>query len=291
MRPDAALLDRLSSSRYRLNRAQASVGVGDRRSRAKGAGMEFASHRPYREGDDVRQLDPRLLARLGQHYVREYFVDRQAPVYVLLDGSRSMQYGRPNKLARGMLLTQVFGFLALASGDSCQIGFAGQTGLHWSPRFHGKSRADLLFDWVGHDRGGGEAGLGATLSTAARDMRPRALVIVISDFLDAAAPAALQKLGAMGHDVLALHLAAPEEIDPGGLGGGTVTLADIETGESVEMTLNAALRQAYRESFAGWQAELAQAARTAQGWYYFLPTEAPIEPLFLSDLRRDGILS
>ena len=125
MKPDAALLDRLSTARYRLNRAQASVGVGDRRSRAKGAGMEFASHRPYREGDDVRQLDARVLARLGQHYVREYFLDRQAPVYVLLDASVSMQSGRPDKLGHGILLAQLFGFLALASGDSCQIGVAG----------------------------------------------------------------------------------------------------------------------------------------------------------------------
>ncbi len=64
--------------------ATASLGIGERRSRAKGAGLEFADHRAYQPGDDIRHLDLQLHARLGEHYVRQYSVFRQLPVTVAL---------------------------------------------------------------------------------------------------------------------------------------------------------------------------------------------------------------
>lgn len=100
MIPEAALLDRLSRARLIMHHARATVGTGDRQSNQKGPGVDFASYRPFQEGDDIRKVDPRVLARLGDRYVREHYADRQLPVYVIVDFSKSMAAGRPGKLDR-----------------------------------------------------------------------------------------------------------------------------------------------------------------------------------------------
>src|SRR5688572_19327830 len=91
------LLQKLGRTRLAVQRVLATGGTGERRSKALGSGIEFADHRAYQFGDDIRKLDPHLLARLGRHYVRQYSVSKALAVTILLDASRSMGYGKPPK--------------------------------------------------------------------------------------------------------------------------------------------------------------------------------------------------
>lgn len=291
MKPDARLLDKLLAARYRLTRSKPSVGVGDRRSNAKGAGMEFASHRPYREGDDVRHLDLRLYARLGENYIREYFVDRQVPVYVLLDASRSMRTGKPEKYPFAAMLAQLFGFLALASGDQVQMGVYADGRLNWSPRLQGANRADILFAWVAERKPGGDEPFSAALRQANADMMPSALVVLVSDFLDENLSAPFSALSEAGHDVVAIHVAAPEEMDPAALGSGPVRMHDAETGEELEVTLTVEMIERYKRAFGAWQDELRTALRRGQGRYFCLRSDTEIERFVLRDLRSAGLIA
>jgi len=290
MKPDARLLDKLAAARYRLNRARPSVGVGDRRSTAKGAGMEFAAHRPYREGDDVRHLDLRLLARLGENYIREYFVDRQVPVYVILDASRSMCSGRPEKYPFAAKLAQLFGFLALTSGDRVQMGVYADGRLNWSPRLQGANRAEILFGWVVELKPGGAAPFSAALRQANHDMVPSALVVLVSDFLDENLAKPLAALSEAGHDMIAVHVASPEEMDPAVLGNGPVRLHDAETGEDIEITLTRDMADGYRAAFAAFQDKLREAVRRGQGRYFCLKSDADVERFILRDLKSAGLI-
>ena len=90
MTPSPRLLQSLQRSRVLVRSAKATVGVGERRSNAKGSGMEFLDYREYQPGDDVRHLDPHLFARTGGHYVRQYAVYQQLPITIIVDGSASM---------------------------------------------------------------------------------------------------------------------------------------------------------------------------------------------------------
>ncbi|MFD1943469.1 DUF58 domain-containing protein [Paradevosia shaoguanensis] len=291
MKPDSRLLEKLVVARYRLHQAKASVGVGDRQSSAKGAGMEFASHRPYREGDDVRNLDPRLMARLGEPFVREYFVDRQLPVYVILDGSASMQQGKPGKFETAAMLAQVLGFVALASGDQVRIGVTGNAAVDWSPRLQGQSRADMLFDWVGGRRIGGKTSFSTALRQARGVLTQAALVILISDFMDEGVERELKLLTEGRHDMIAIHMASPQEIDPSALGGGPVTLRDAESGEAIDMSLNPTIVARYREVFSRWQSTLRDTMTRAQGRYFFLSSSADLEQFISRDLRGRNVFA
>ena len=96
MTPSPRLLQSLQRSRVLVRSAKATVGVGERRSNAKGSGMEFLDYREYQPGDDVRHLDPHLFARTGGHYVRQYAVYQQLPITIIVDGSASMNFSESN---------------------------------------------------------------------------------------------------------------------------------------------------------------------------------------------------
>ena len=291
MRPPAKLLERLSSMRYRLNLAKPSVGVGDRRSRAKGSGMEFADHRPYREGDDTRHLDVRLFARLGKSFVREYSIDRQLPVYVILDASTSMVSGNAAKYAFAAAVAQLFSFIALTSGDQVQLGVFNGSGLAWSTKFQGGSRVNLVFDWLGKQPTGGQLPFSEALRLARETMVRSAMVILISDFWDEQLDKALTSLSADQHDLVGVHVIAPQDLDPAALGRGPAQIVDAESGEVLEIVLDADMTGQYQAAFQAFAEDVNTAFSRRQGRYFQLSTEADLEQLFLRDLRGAGLIS
>lgn len=290
MRPQPALLEQLSLAQLALLRAKPSVGVGERRSAAKGAGIEFAEHRPYRAGDDVRHLDPRVLARLGDSYIRQYFVDRQLPVYVLLDGSRSMQSGTPKKFETASQIAQLMAFVVLAAGDRVQLGYAADGKFQWSSPMQGRARTETLFQWVGDRVPGGRGNFGEALERASRDMAKGAYVVAISDWWDDGVERALDRLDDRGCDVVAIQVAAPEELDPAVIGGGSFLMVDEETGEELETTLDEDVLRRYRAALVEFQARLRQRLVRRGGRFFALSSALDIQRFFLRDLRDAGVL-
>ncbi|WP_284387955.1 DUF58 domain-containing protein [Devosia yakushimensis] len=273
-----------------MTRAAPSAGIGERRSLSKGAGIEFAEHRPYRQGDDVRHLDPRVLARLGESYVRQYFVDRQLPVYILLDGSKSMLAGSPQKYATATQIAQLMGFVGLAAGDRVRIGFSGASGFKWSQPMQGPARAEQLFAWFNDLAPGGRADFGGAIERAARDMGKAAYVVVLSDWWDETIAHALDRLEGNGHEVIGVQVAAPEEIAPNALGTGSVMMIDDETGDELETTLDETVLADYRNALAAFQAQLRQRLVSRGGRFFALSSTADITRFFLRDLRAAGVL-
>ncbi|NGP17210.1 DUF58 domain-containing protein [Devosia aurantiaca] len=273
-----------------MTRATPSVGIGERRSNTKGAGLEFAEHRPYRAGDDVRHLDPRVMARLGESYIRQYFVDRQLPIFILLDGTRSMLAGTPQKFATAAQIAQVAAFVGLSSGDRVRVGVSGNSGFRWSQALQGGARADILFNWFSDIEPGDRTDFGADIERAVRDMGKAAYVVVVSDWWDERMMRALDVLEGQGHDILGIQVAAPEEIDPTSLGNGSVLLVDDETGDEVETVIDEAVVTDYRNALKAFQATLRQRLVRSGGRFFALSSAADISRFFLRDLRAAGVL-
>lgn len=290
MRPSPLLLEQLSTSRFVMTKAAPSVGIGERRSASKGIGIEFAEHRPYRTGDDVRHLDPRVMARLGESYVRQYFVDRQLPIYVLLDGTRSMLAGSPQKYAVAMEIAQLMGFVGLAAGDRVQLGFSGEGTFRWSQPLQGPARSELLFDWFGKLHPGGRGDFGKDIARAARDMGRAALVVVVSDWWDETIMRALDRLDEQGHEVIGIQIAAPDELDPAAIGNGSMLLVDDETGDELETVLDETVMADYRNALDEFQRVLRQRLVSRGGRFFALSSATDVSRFFLRDLRAAGVL-
>ncbi|MCW5697485.1 MAG: DUF58 domain-containing protein [Bauldia sp.] len=285
-----ALLNKLSRAKLLTRWAVASVGVGERRSRTKGAGMEFAEHREYQPGDDLRYLDPHLYARFGAHYIRQYEVYQQLPITILLDASRSMNFGHPNKFDYARSLAALFGFVGLAGGDQVQIGVGAGRRLHWSVRYHGAQRAQRMFAWLGERTVENEGDFGATLRSATRNLSGRGLLIILSDWWEDDIEAELALLVATGQEVWGLQVVSPEELDPTMLGRGEVRLVDIESGHEVELAIDRASIDRYERAVAAWRAQIQAVLSRSHGRYLLAPTDGNVEKLFVEEWRARGMI-
>jgi len=288
--PPPHLLQNLARSRLLVSRAVASVGVGERRSNAKGAGMEFAAHREYAPGDDLRHLDTHVLARTGQYYMRQYEVHMQLPVTILVDGSRSMGQGMPSKLDTAKWLANILGFVALAGGDRARIGFWDGLRLEFSPFYQGANRVQRLFLWVASRQTASTGSFKEAFLPAAESMPSRSLVILLSDWWVEDFEADIKRLGANDRELWALQIVSREELDPTLLGQGDLRLIDSESGDEVEFSLDALSATSYRRTVDEWCDRLRRRVLELQGRYLLIRTDDVLEKIVWQDMRRLGMV-
>jgi uncharacterized protein (DUF58 family) len=273
--PSPRLLQSLQRSRLLVRSAKATVGIGERRSNAKGSGMEFLDYREYQPGDDLRHLDPHLFVRTGAHYVRQYAVYQQLPITIIMDGSASMNFATPTKFDFARGLASALAFVGLTGGDAVQVAIHAGGRLLWSPLVRGARRAPVIFDWIGAQQPGG-AGFGEALASALwLDDRDRDLKV----------------LGSLRQEIVAVHVVAPEELDPARLGVGETRFVDAESGHEVELLIDEEVLRDYKAALAIWQERLRRGIRHHLGRYLMVLTDTNLDKLLLQDWRRLGLIS
>src|SRR6476646_9925340 len=118
---DEAFLRRLERLSLRSRRSFTHGIAGEHPSIRRGASPEFADYKPYSQGDDFRRVDWNIYARMGEMFVRLSEVNIDLAVHLLVDRSRSMDWGEPNKLAYAKRAAAALGYLALAGFDRVTI--------------------------------------------------------------------------------------------------------------------------------------------------------------------------
>ena len=208
--------------------------AGEFRSAFRGRGLEFAEIRQYLPGDEVRQIDWKVTARLAQPYVRQYVEEREQSVMLLLDVSASTDFGTVGRSVRSLAteLAGVLGFAAAFANDLVGVvAFSDRVEYTLPPRKGANHVLRMLRDLLRLEPYGRETTLAAALDYAGRLTRRRSVIFVISDFLtvprDDPWESALRRLS-LRHDVVAIALRDPHEAALPG--GGIVSVADSETG-------------------------------------------------------------
>jgi uncharacterized protein (DUF58 family) len=285
------LLQRLSRSRLLVRSAVASVGIGERRSRSKGVGIEFADHRPYQLGDDIRYLDQHVHARLGENYIRQYSVYQQLPITILLDASRSMRYGAADKFAFATSLTAALGYLALVGGDRILVGAFGGSHLDWFTPLHGVRRAQELFSWLERLEPAGVTDIASVARSAMPRLRPEGLLLLISDLLAPGFEDALTLFGLAKQDLVGVQVVAAEEEDPDQLGSGELRLVDAETGSEIELSFDADQRERYRDNYQRWRSDMRQTFQRRSGLFLTARSDVAIDRLLLQEWRSAGLIA
>ena len=243
---DERFLRKLESLVMTIRRTPAGAARGSRRSRRVGAGLEFADHRDYAAGDDLRYLDWNLYGRLERLALRLYEEDEDLSIDVLVDASASMGTGRPAKLDLALQVGAALGYVGLANLDRVAITPLGDDGAGALPPARGKARILPILRMLDGVQPNGRTALTTAVRgfLARRRGRRRGLVILISDFYDPAGfRPALDLLRHHRLEVAAIQVSAREELAPDVRGD--VRLRDIETGEVRELTVSPAVLADY----------------------------------------------
>jgi uncharacterized protein (DUF58 family) len=272
-----------------LSRKPVAGGLGgEHRSSARASSMDFADYRQYVPGDDFRRIDWNAYGRTGNLYVKLTEAREQLPLHILVDASRSMAWGQPQKLRYASRLAAALGYVGLARFDRLTVTALGETP-HQSPSLRGRGRLAHLLNFLGSVQPSGALDLAGSLTAYRVDRRAGGLAILISDLLTPDGyESGLDALLQAGLDVIVIQVLSPQELDPAQ--GGDAELVDAETGEIVEVSLTPRMIGIYRERLERWCADAEDACGRRGITYCRVTTDMPLETLLLDQLRRVGVL-
>ena len=262
---------------------------GERRSKKRGESIEFADHRQYSQGDDLRRIDWNLYGRLEKLFLKLFLAEEDLSVYLLIDASRSMDFGSVNKFDYARKVAAAVAYIGICNLDrvTLTVNLGGKE--HNLSNMRGKNQVFRLFDFLSKiTPDGGTDLLDATKRFVIRNRRPGVLLI-ISDFLDSNGyEAPLRVLAGNRMDVFAVHVLAKEEIEP--VLTGDFLLVDSETGDNLDVTASRRLVDNYQKTVRGFCSSLQQFCAARGIAYLFASTELPFEALVLSYLRTAGLV-
>jgi uncharacterized protein (DUF58 family) len=262
---------------------------GGRRSVKRGQSVEFADFRDYSLGDDLRQLDWNVLARLEKLFIKLYVEEEDVTISFLLDCSASMTSGNPPKLQFAKRAAAALGYIGLASEDRVAVtALAGRTGRR-QVALRGSGRVfRLLSALSGIGALEGATDLLAAARHAGAQLSGRGVVVLISDLLDPAADKVIRELAATGSELIILHVLSPDELDPSM--EGDVRLIDVESGDGVDVTIDLATIDDYKARLAAWQDGFADLAARRGATYVPISTDLPLAELVFAELRRRRVV-
>jgi uncharacterized protein (DUF58 family) len=262
---------------------------GERRSTRRGSSVEFADHRPYAIGDDVRFLDWNMYARLDRLVTKLFHDEEDLAVHLVLDRSASMDFGDPTKALYAKRILAALGYVALLGMNRVILWSPGEGGEIDVRDLRSARSAARLFEVLDAAPVGGNTGLGEPLRRWAGTRRPRGIVVVASDFMHPdGAWEHLRPLARGGIEVHCVRVLTIEEESPDVLGD--LRLVDSETGGGVDVTVTPKLLRLYREARSAYDRRLDEYCRSRQMTLLTSVTSAPFESLVLESLRRKGLL-
>jgi uncharacterized protein (DUF58 family) len=285
------LMARVRTIQVRTHKLVSSALAGAYRSNFRGTGIEFESVRPYEPGDDVRAIDWKVTARVGEPFIKTYVEDRTLVLQLLVDTSRSMDFGSRDKSKREAA-AEVCALLALVAGrNQDQVGlclFADEPGLHLVPKKGQHHVLRLIREVMAAPATGRGSALAPVLEHQLRHLKRRSLVLVVSDFLgneDDAWEDPLARL-ARRHDVIAVRVfdRLEEELPS----AGWLALAEIEGGRRLEVDARSpAVRAAWAAAARERRAHLLARLRKAMVELVEVATDGDVaEPIARCFARR-----
>lgn len=286
------LLRRLEQLQLLAARRAKSALRGERRSRARGQSVEFADHRNYVFGDDLRYLDWNLYGRLDRLFLKLYEEERELPVRLFLDASESMTFGDPTKFDYARRLAAAIGYVALCGFDRVTVlPFPDRPENDLSGRglrvVRGRKSAFRFFAQLAGLTAGGPAQLNPALHRGAVEARQAGVAVVLSDFLDPAGyEPGLGALVSRGFQVCAIQVLASEELEPKTYGD--LRLVDSETGAEQEVTFGRYRLAAYRQTVQNYIQRLREFCTGRGIGFFHTHTGTSIDDLLLKQLRTAG---
>jgi len=259
---------------------------GLHRSPYLGLSIDFAEHRPYMPGDDIRRIDWRVFGRTDRFYVKEFEADTNANFLVILDISSSMEYaggGRISKLQYARYLAACLSYFSREQRDRVGLATVANDIVEYVPP--SAKHLDIVLHTIDRIVPAGEGELERPLLKVAEATRRRSIIALISDLYHEPQSVlkSLSYLKNKGNDVIVFQVLDPDEIDfPF---DGPLHIEDLETGERIPV-IPERQRDEYRALVRAHLDEVARLLVESRMDYFLFETDQPLDHALFKYLSR-----
>jgi uncharacterized protein (DUF58 family) len=256
---DPVIVSRLNNMEMRARLIVEGFITGLHKSPYHGFSVEFAEHRPYNPGDELRHVDWKVFGKTDRHYVKQYEEETNLRHYVVLDTSPSMQYKHTNELSKleyGAYLASALHYLMLKQRDATGlIAFDETVHTLMRPKSTPSYVRQILatLERLTQNRGGGrKTSAASVLNEVAERIARRSLVVIITDLFENIGAhdellKALRHLRYRGHEVLVFHVLESDTERRFRFPDVPMVFRDMETGEELSLQ-PAQLRENYTDA-------------------------------------------
>lgn len=266
---------------------------GERRSKRRGQSVEFADHRPYGVGDDVRHIDWNIYGRLDRLFVKLFLEEEDLALHLVLDCSESMDTGEPGKFLFVQRAAMALGYIGLVNLNRVAATAMGprEGSIVSSLRdLRGRRRVHELAAWICGLEPRGAFSFRQAAQRIALSRRGRGVMVLLSDgFFKEGYEDGLNRLAGRGYDLFVVQVLSPQEVDPPLTGD--LRLKDVEDGEQAEVTISAPLLRRYKANLSAYIGELSRFCARRAISFVSVRSDLPVETLLLDAMRKRGLLA
>jgi len=262
--------------------------AGLHRSPYHGFSVEFAEHRPYMPGDEIRHLDWKIYGRTDRFYIKQYEEETNLKAYLIVDSSSSMGYASPGNLPKvqyAAYLAASLAYMMIKQQDAVGLALFDETVNTFLPPHATKAYLKQILVSLDRVRAGSGTVAGRSLHLVAERIKRRGLVIILSDLFDNPDEiiAALKHFRHKKNEVIVMHVLDP--LERTFAFGNDATFKDMETREQM-VTQPWFIQQSYREAMEAFVERYKRECREHHIDYVLLDTQTPFDVALLQYLSK-----
>ena len=262
---------------------------GERRSKRRGQSVEFADHRPYVVGDDLRFVDWNIYGRLEQLFLKLFLEEQDLTVHIAIDVSGSQKIGEPSKDLFSRKLAAALGYVSVVNNNRVTISTFADGVVGQLKNMRGRNYLGQMAEFLLGSDSDGPTLFDKSCKEIVASRSGTGIMIVISDFLfKEGYESGLKRMIGRNYDLYAIQVLSPQELKPELTGD--LKLVDIEDENAAEITISKALLKYYDQTIKAYCSELKAFCAKRGGHYALASSQDAVENLVLNYLRRAGML-
>jgi uncharacterized protein (DUF58 family) len=283
LQPD--FLSKLERIRVVAKKLSWSGGRGEHPSSRRGYSHDFSDYRRYHQGDDLRYVDWNIYLRLERLLLKVFMGEEEMNIYLLLDASRSMADGNPQKIQYARSVAAALGYIGLKNHDRVGVASFSSNVVTHLPLGRGRKHILSLFNYLGNLSCSGETDLETSAQSFSLLFPRHGLVVLLSDLFDPRGyRSGLEALLMKKFEVLVIHILDEDDTRLQPLGD--ASLCDVESERERRLFLDGDLVRRFHEEVQNYLGGIESYCQSREMDYLRTTTAVPFEDFVLLYLRQ-----
>ena len=290
---DPAVISKLKTLELKARMVVEGFKVGLHRSPYHGFSVEFSEHRPYMQGDALKNVDWKVYAKSEKYYIKQFEEETNLISHIFVDASKSMQYkhsGRVSKIDYAAILAAALAYVMIDQQDSVGLAIYSDKIHTYLPPKSNRVYLKTLLSALNQIQPGGTTTTSKCLDSVAEKIKKRGLTIIISDFFDDmnSILTALKHLHYKKNEVIVFQILDPIE-KSFGFDRDSI-FVDLESGEQIT-TQPHQIQKAYQEAMNEYLNKLKNECLNFGIEYNLIDTSQPFDKALMSYFAKRAKLN